>query len=108
MLYVIPFAIMKLLKEMKNCGLHINSTKARVQCRVFEDNSEDLEISCINKYQTHTEQLNNIIHHFRSYMDTKEDINIHLTNTKDKPTDMLNKALTMELLIKFIKMIMGW
>ena len=41
--------IMKLLKLMKDHGLQTNSTKKKLHCRVFEDSSGDLTISCIKK-----------------------------------------------------------
>ena len=98
---------MELLKEIKNHGLLISSMKAKVHFRVFEDSSGDLEITRINKYRPRNKHLNNRLYHFRSYVDAIKEITIHPINTKDQPADMPTKALNVELLTKFRKIIMG-
>ena len=63
--------IMELLKEMKDHRLHINLTKEKVKFRVFEDNSGAIEITCIDKYRTHTKHPNNRLHQLQIYVYTK-------------------------------------
>ena len=100
--------IMKLLKLMKDHGLQTNSTKKKLHCRVFEDSSGDLTISCIKKWQPHIKHLNNRLHPFWSYVDKNKEITIHPINKKYQPSDMLTMALNVELLNKFQRIIMGW
>ena len=82
--------------------------KAKVHWRVVEDNTEALEISCINKYLPCTKHLNNRLHNFWSYVDTTRDININPINNKYNPYDMLTKKLNVELLTKFQNIIVVW
>ena len=73
--------IMNLLSEMKQRGFPIRSSKAKVHCKVFEDNTGALEIAKIHKYRPRTKHLNNRLHHFRSYVDNQQ-ITIHKIDTK--------------------------
>ena len=63
--------IMNLLSKMKQWGFPICSSKARVHCKVFQDNTGVLEIAKIHKYRPQTKHLNNQLHHFWSYVDNK-------------------------------------
>jgi len=44
---VIP--IMELAKEMQEYGFHVGTTKPKVHCKVFEENSGALEIATVHK-----------------------------------------------------------
>ena len=99
--------IMNLLKEMKAVGMPVRSSKAKVHCKVFEDNSGALEIAKIAKYRPRTKHLNCRLHHFRSYVDTKE-ISIHKIGTEDQPADFLTKPVNEVLLRRHRKTVMGW
>lgn len=60
--------IMNLLDEMKSNELIISKTRAEVKCRVFENNSGDLEMAKVQKYRPRTKQINVKLHHFRDYV----------------------------------------
>ena len=98
--------IMRLFQEMIDNGIPIESSEAKVHCKVFEDNTGALEIARVHKFRPRTKHLNNRLHHFRSYVDNG--ITIHKIDTKEQPADMLTKPLNEELLYKFRKMMMGW
>ena len=100
--------IMNLFKEMKAQGLPIESSVAKVHCKVFEDNSGALEIARVPKYRPRTKHLNCRLHHFRSYVDKTKEITIHKVDTKENYSDILTKPLGEELLFKFRKIVMGW
>jgi Reverse transcriptase (RNA-dependent DNA polymerase) len=99
--------IMELLKEMKGRGYPVETSQAKVHCRVFEDNSGALEMAKIHKYRPRTKHLNVRLHHFRDYVERKE-ISIHDINTNDQPADYLTKALNETTLQKHRYQIMGW
>ena len=100
--------IMNLFKEMKEMGMPIHSSKAKVHCKVFEDNSGALEIAKVAKFRPRTKHLNNRLHHFRSYVDDTKEITIHKIDTEDQPADLLTKPLNEELLKKHRRTMMGW
>jgi hypothetical protein len=99
--------IMELLKEMKKRGYPIESSQAKVHCKVFEDNSGALEMAKIHKYRPRTKHLNVRLHHFRDYVERNE-ISIHAINTNDQPADFLTKALNEITLQKHRLKVMGW
>ena len=99
--------ILNLLKEMRGKGFPVVSAKAEVHCEVFEDNSGALEIARIHKYRPRTKHLNVKLHHFRSYVDSKE-ITIKYIRTDQQLADYLTKPLSIELLERHRKAIMGW
>ena len=100
--------IMRLLKEMKQHGIPIDSSNAKVHCKVFEDNTGALEIARIPKFRPRTKHMNNRIHHFRSYVDITKEITIHKIATEDQPADFLTKPVNEELNTKHRKFVLGW
>ena len=87
--------IMNLFKEMMHMGMPIKSSKAKVKCKVFEDNTGALEIARVHKFRPRTKHLNNGLHHFRSYVDSGE-ISIHKIDTLEQEADFLTKLLNEE------------
>ena len=100
--------IMNLLKEMKTKGFPVVTSKAKVHCRVFEDNTGALEIAKIPKFRPRTKHMNCRLHHFRSYVDITKEISIHKIDTKEQPADMLTKPLNEEGVGKHRKRTQGW
>jgi hypothetical protein len=98
---------MELFKEMKKVNMPIKSSKAKVHCKVFEDNSGALEIAKVAKFRPRTKHLNNRLHHFQSYVDAKE-ISIHAIETASQPADLLTKPLNLDLLTRHRLTMMGW
>jgi len=99
--------IMELLKEMKKLDFPIESSQAKVHCRVFEDNSGALEMAKVHKYRPRTKHLNVRLHHFRDYVERQE-ISIHAINTNDQPADFLTKALNEDTHKRHRLKVMGW
>ena len=99
--------IMELLKEMKKRGLPVQKTKAEIKCEVFEDNSGEVKIARVKKYRPRTKHLNVKLHHFRSYVDTKQ-IKITHVPTEKQHADYLTKNLNEKILRIHRKKVMGW
>ena len=100
--------IIELLKEMKKEGFDVTGAKAKVHCKVFEDNSGALEMAKTHKFRPRTKHLNVKLHHFRRYVDETKEITIHEINTKDQPADMLTKPLNWEDLNRHRRFAMNW
>ena len=84
--------IMDLLDEMSERGFKVSGTKAKMHCKVFEDNSGALEITKNPKYHPGMKHLNVKLHHFRSYVADKW-VSIHRIDTKEQLADYLTKAV---------------
>ena len=102
---VIP--IMELAKEMKRYGFPVGTTKPKVHCKVFEDNSGALEIATVHKVRPRTKHMNVQYHHFRHHVNTGQ-ISIHPIDTDEQPADMLSKSVPLPKLTKHRWFIMGW
>lgn len=50
--------IMNLFKEMKEVGMPIDSAKAKVHCKVLEDNTGALEMARVHEYRPRTKHSN--------------------------------------------------
>jgi Reverse transcriptase (RNA-dependent DNA polymerase) len=99
--------IMNMLKEMRTHGFNIPSAKAKVHCRVFEDNSGALEMATVHKMRPRTKHINIKYHHFRSHVDSGS-ISIHKVDTADNISNMLTKGQPLDLLRKHRLLILGW
>ena len=99
--------IMNLLNEIKNKSLLKKFETPKIFCKVFEDNSGALEMAKVHKYRPRTKHLNVKLHHFRSYVNNGS-IQMHSIDTKDQQADYLTKPVTIEVLRKLRKLVMGW
>lgn len=99
--------IMQLLDEMKAMGFPIRTANARVHCRVFEDNAGALEMASIHKYRPRTKHICTKLHHFRSYVTSKQ-ITIHPIKTDYQRADYLTKPVNETILKRLRKLVMGW
>lgn len=61
--------IIHLLREMREHGFKINTSQTHEHCKVFEDDSEAIEIARYHKFRPRTKLLNNKLFHFQSYVD---------------------------------------
>jgi hypothetical protein len=102
---VIP--IMELLKELKKFKFPIRTSKAKVHCKVFEDNSGAVEIATTHKFRPRTEHINVKYHFFWDYINRKE-ISIHPIDTTMQQADYLTKAVGFDILKRLRFMVMGW
>ncbi len=99
--------LMELLKEWKKQGHPVGNSKAQIHGKVFEDNSGAVEMAKIHKYRPRTKHLNCKLHHFRSYVDTKQ-VSIHQVDTSDMVADYLTKPTPVATLKRLRKRVMGW
>jgi ATP-binding cassette subfamily B (MDR/TAP) protein 1 len=99
--------LMELVKELKAHGYKMGSTKPKVHCEVFEDNSGAIEIAQVPKMRPRTKHINIKYYHFRDYVERGE-ISIHKIATEEQPSDILTKPVNATLLNKHRGFIMGW
>jgi hypothetical protein len=99
--------IMNLLQELKDQGFHEENLKPTVHCKAFEDNTGALELSKVPKMRPRTKHINNIYHHFRSFVREKL-ISISHISTDDQIGDMFTKPLQQNLFLKHRKRLMGF
>jgi hypothetical protein len=99
--------IMNLLKELQKQGFHSRNTTPVVHCKAFEDNMGALELSKVPKMRPRTKHINNIYHHFCSYVRDKM-ISILHVGTDEQIGDMFTKPLPQNLFIKHRKALMGF
>ena len=99
--------IMELLNEMHKHGFPVIKEKARVHCRVFEDNSGAIEMARVHKFRPLTKHINVKLHHFRDYVERGE-ITILPIPSKDQLADYLTKPLEEDSLRHLRQLVMGW
>ena len=99
--------IMKLLDEMHGRGLPTTNPHAKIHCKVFEDNSGALEMAKVHKFRPRTKHLNTKLHHFRSYVESKQ-VSIHPIKSDEQVSDYLTKPLCAERLQYLRKVVLGW
>jgi len=102
---VIP--LMALMEEATRIGVIDQKMTPKVHCKVFEDNSGAIEIARLPKMRPRTKHLNIKYHHFRDQV-ARGRITIHFVATDDQIADMLTKPVSIELLERFRKRLMGW
>ena len=100
--------IMNLIKEVSEKGIDVNTEKAKVYTKVFEDNVRAIEIAKGKKYRPRTKHLNCRLYHFRYYVDVTKEITIHKINTKLHPEDILTKPLAEAEFTAHRRTVMGW
>jgi hypothetical protein len=87
---VIP--IMGLLQEMREQDFIVLCTKPYVYCKVFEDNSDALELARLPKLCPITKHINVCYHHFHEHV-RKGLIKIFPVDAKDQIANVLTKPL---------------
>ena len=88
-------------------GIFEGKNEPEVFCTAFEDNSGALEIAKAPKMRPRTKYLNTKYHHFRDQVANGR-ISLRAIETTEQQADILIKALSEELFIKFRQDIMGW
>ena len=97
---------MELLKKMRRRKVKVRTT-AETRCKIFEDNSGTLEMAKVHKCRPRTKHLNVKLHHFRSYVESKE-VTIHPIDTSEQLADHLTKPLPLQTLQYLHEKVMGW
>ena len=99
--------LMNLLQELKDREFHDDIIKPNVHCKAFEDNTGALELSKVPKMRPRTKHINNVYHHFRSYVRDKL-ISIFHVSTEKQPADIFTKPLPQNLFLKHRKKLLGF
>ena len=99
--------VMELLREMKRRKFNVFSTVPRVHCKAFEDNSGALELARLPKMRPRTKHINQIFHHFRSFVKDGQ-IKVLPIESALQKADTFTKPLPQNPFLKLRKMIMGW
>jgi hypothetical protein len=98
---------MNLLKEMKEHGVELPTTKPTVYCKVFEDNAGAIHIAKSPKMCPCACHINQKYHHFPEWVKSRL-IDILAIDTVDQPADLLSKPLSVASFMKHRKRVMGW
>jgi histone deacetylase 1/2 len=102
---VIP--IVEILKEAAIMGIKVESTKAKVYCKLFCDNSGACELIRLPKMRPRTKHINTRLHHFREHV-VKGTFSVEQISTDDQLADIAMKPLPTSLFVKFRCLIQGW
>ena len=105
--------MLELTKEKRSYHIKSHPATAKIHCKVFEDNSEALEMACTPKICPRTKHINNAYHHFHEYTQPASDgakptVEIVPVSTEEQLGDMLTKPLPAPAFIKFRKTLLGW
>jgi hypothetical protein len=98
---------MNLVKEFKKELLLPMATIPVVNCKVFEDNSGEVELAKVPKTRPRTKHINTKYHHFCKYV-ADGLIKVQQVKTEDQLADILTKNLSKQLFVKFRHLISGW
>ena len=100
--------LIDLVREMNtNKTFRLKYERAKMHCRIFEDNSGALEIAKIPEIRPRTKHLNNRFFHFREHVE-RGDMSVHDIDTNNQCADMLTKPLQVDLFKRHRKTIVGW
>ena len=99
--------IIELLREAQKHGFDVYKGKAKVHCKVFEDNSGAVEIAKFPKNRPRTKHINNRLFHFYHHVE-QGDVSIHHIKTEEQPADFLTKPLPEANFVRHRKTVMGW
>ena len=77
---------------MKARGHNVCSTTSKVTYKVFEDNEGSLELARFPKMRPRTKHINQMHHHFRSYVSSDE-VKMFSISTKEQIGDMFTILL---------------
>ena len=87
--------LMGLLKEIKHQGFEVQIDPPSVHCKLFEDNSGDLELARLPKIRPRTKHINQSYHFFCEAAERNE-VSTVSTPTENLLADMLTKPLPEE------------
>jgi Reverse transcriptase (RNA-dependent DNA polymerase)/GAG-pre-integrase domain len=99
--------LMRLVEELSEAGFHVHTGTPEVRCKVFEDNVGAMTMAQTPRMRPRTKHLNIKYHHFRDAVEQGK-VTIHQIGTLDQQADIFTKPLSVELFVKFRKLIMGW
>jgi len=99
--------LMEMLKELKTKGFSSYSETPRVHCKCFEDNSGALELARLPKMRPRTKHINQVLHHFRSFVKDGS-IKVLPIESINQKGDIFTKPLAQNQFVKLRRMLMGW
>jgi hypothetical protein len=102
---IIPLT--QLFQEAKDRGIDVDVNKAKVRCRLFEDNRGAAEIARVPKFRPRTKHINLKYHHFREHVKSGL-LQIEDIDTENQLADIFTKPLGDTLFHRFRKGILGW
>ena len=74
---------MELLKEISRHGFTGKYIPPQIHRKPFEDNSVALHMVTMHKMRPRTKKINQVYHHFRSYVSSGESV-VHAISTNDQ------------------------
>ena len=104
--------IVRLLGEFYELNMIDDLVRPKLHCKIFEDNAGALELATSPKMRPRTKYLNTKYHHCRDHIVTNENpdglFTVHAISTEDQQADILTKAVSRDLFLKFRRLICGW
>ena len=97
----------ELLQEMMDKGFKVAKDKAKVKCKVFEDNTGAIEIAKQDKFRPRTKHINIRYHHFRHLVQEGK-IEIEPISSEDNPADILTHPVSVQRLSKHLTHLLKW
>ena len=97
----------RLFQEAKDRGIDVDVNKAKIRCRLFEDNRGAAEIARVPKFRPRTKHINLKYHHFREHVKSGL-LQIEDVDTENQLADIFTKPLHSTLFHRFRKGILGW
>ena len=98
---------MEMMEELVELGVMSSAPTPTIHCKVFEDNAGALEIARAPKMRPRTKYLNTKYHHFRNQVESGK-IKLEPISTEHQQADILTKALSEDLFVRFRTEILGW
>ena len=98
-----------LLNEMKALGFDIVPEGPTIHCKAFEDNNGALAIAKVPRMRPRTKHINTKYFHFVEYTSWEDaPFSFEKIDTAVQPANMLTKPLSLELLVRHRKWLLGW
>ena len=99
--------LMDMVDELKEQGICVYSSVPRVFCKAFEDNSGALELARLPKMRPRTKHLNQVFHHFRSFVKSGR-VKVYPIDSINQLADAMTKPQPQNLFVPLRKRVMGW
>jgi len=99
--------LINIIKEIESMDITLNTTKTKISCKVFEDNSSVLEMVTMYKFRPWTKNINIKLHHFYDYVACGE-ITIYPISTENQLAEYLTKTVCEHVLVHLHRLVIEW
>jgi len=105
--------LMNLTDELRSHGVTLITQQPIIQCRVFEDSADAIELAKLPKLRPRTKHLAIQYHHFRSWTvrglnGEEPKIKVEYVQTEEQEADIMTKPLPRPQFQNLRKKLCGW